>query len=68
VREPDPRLQKLWREIGEAIDAGEVQGLFVVWEQVSAPTHQSAIRAKDPIALLDEVKRQAIRVRARELH
>jgi hypothetical protein len=67
-RDPDPRLVEMWRQIGEAIASGEIQGIFVVWEQEGQPTHGCGCRSADPIALLEEVKRQAIRVRSRDLH
>lgn len=67
-RPPDERLLAMWHEIGEAIASGDIQGLFVVWEQEGPPTHGCGCRTADVTALLEEVKRQAIRVRSRELH
>ena len=67
-RQRDDRLLAIWREIGEAIESGDIQGLFVVWESEGIPQHGCACRTADVVALLDEVKRQAIRVRTRELH
>lgn len=66
MRQPDPRLVEMWREIGEAIASGDIQGFFVVWEHGDRdlPTG-SAIRSADGAALLEHVRGHALRVRHR---
>jgi hypothetical protein len=65
-RQPDPRLVEMWREIGESIQSGDIQGLFVVWEHGDRELPAGvAFRAVDPTALLEHVRSHALRVRHR---
>ena len=68
-REPDPRLVAIWREIGDAIESGDIQGLFVVWEYADRGLPSGrACRTEDLDRLLAEVKDHAIRCKTRHMH
>lgn len=68
-RDPDPRLVEIWKEIGEAIASGDIQGLFVVWEYGDRDLPSGrACRTDDPDRLLAEVRDHAIRLKTKNLH
>lgn len=68
-RQPDERLLAIWREIGEAIESGDIQGLFVVWEHAEGvPDTACACRTNDLDRLLEAVRHHAIRVKTRHMH
>ena len=65
-RQADPTLVAMWREIGDAIASGDIQGIFVVWEYGEGTLrHGCTYRATDLDVLLREVREHAIRVRTR---
>lgn len=69
MRQPDPRLVEIWREIGEAIASGDIQGLFVVWEYGDrALPSGRACRTDDLERLLAEVRDHAIRCKTRHMN
>ena len=65
MRQPDPRLVEMWREIGEAIASGDIRSLFVVWEHDDGTPSGMALRASDPTALLEQVRGHALRAKRR---
>lgn len=64
---PDRALQKLWAEVGEAIDSGEIRGVFVVMQfEGQMPAYDSALRSPDVDDLLLQVRSEWIKVRGRQ--
>lgn len=64
---PDPRLAQLWREIGEAINTGDVQGVFVVYRyaDIYSAEYGCAYRVEDLDDMLLQVRTEVTRIRCR---
>lgn len=63
---PDPRLQALWADVGEAIDSGDVQGIFLVYRDGDEPPNYGlAYLSANLDDMLLQVRLDVTRVRGR---
>jgi hypothetical protein len=68
-KEADPRLVKIWEEIGEAIKSGDIDAVFVVWRNVEGlPRFSCGTRTDDIDEMLLEVRSQCLRMRQKSTH